>query len=373
MADSPRREHLVVDGHTDVPTGLLESPAPLGERRPDRHVDLPRLREGGVGGIVFALYVPADLSPEQGWEHALKLHRISVEHVQAVAPEMEIAVSAEDVRRAWNRGVVGVIFGLENGRPLADFRGPGPLGQPEASGKLDELVKMGVRYVTLTHMASHEWCDASTGERIHGGLSVQGERIVWEMARRGIVPDVSHVSDEAVLHTLDVVKIPVVASHSSARALCNHPRNLPDPLIREIARKGGVVMANSYPAFISEAASRADRERAKRIDAELRETGEEPDSKLWDRRHRLYADNPLPKVPLSVFVDHIVHLLEVAGEEHVGIGSDFDGIPDVIEGFEDVSKFPDLAAALRERGVDKGALGLILGANFLRVLEKAEG
>jgi membrane dipeptidase len=377
MANLPRREHLVVDGHTDVPTRLLESPAPLGERRTDRHVDLPRLREGGVGGLVFALYIPKELSPEQGWEHALKLHRISVEHIRAVAPsspDLEVAVSAEDVRRAWSRGVVSVIFGLENGRPLADFRGPGPLGQPEVSGKLDELVKMGVRYITLTHMASHEWCDASTGERLHGGLSAQGERIVWEMVRRGIVPDVSHVSDEAVLHTLDVAKIPIVASHSSARALCDHPRNLPDPLIREIARKGGVVMANSFPAFVSEAASRAERERSQRIDSELSESGEEPHGPEWERlRDRLYAESPLPKVPLSVFVDHILHLLEVAGEEHVGVGSDFDGIPDVIEGFEDVSKFPDLTAALRERGVEKGALGLVLGANFLRVLEKAEG
>ncbi|HEX5715062.1 MAG TPA: membrane dipeptidase, partial [Thermoanaerobaculia bacterium] len=177
---------LVLDGHTDVPTRLWESPVSLEERRSDRHVDLPRLREGGVDALVFALYVPASLNPEKGWKHARELHRVSVEHVEA-AQGMEIAVSAEDVRRAWRRGVIAVLFGLENGRPLT------------IPGTIDACVKMAVRYVTLTHMGTHEWCDASTDEARHGGLSGEGEAIVWELTRRGIVPDVSHVSDAAVL------------------------------------------------------------------------------------------------------------------------------------------------------------------------------
>jgi membrane dipeptidase len=256
-----------------------------------------------------------------------------------------------------------VLFGLENGRPLS------------LPGTLDECVKMGVRYVTLTHMATHEWCDASTDEARHGGLSSEGEGIVWGMARRGIVPDVSHVSDDAVLHVLEVSRIPVIASHSSARALCDHPRNLPDALIREIARKGGVVMANSYPAFVCPQASAADRRRGQEIREELVSTEEaylaDPKA-LWEPRARLLADRPLPEVPLSTWVDHILHLIDVAGEEHVGIGTDFDGIPDVLAGFEDASRFPALTAALLERGVDRAGVRLILGENFLRVLEKAE-
>lgn len=353
---------LVLDGHTDVPTRLWECPADLGERRSDRHVDFPRLREGGVDALVFALYVPGSLDPERGWKHARELHRISVEHIEAVEG-MEVVVSAEDVRRAWRRGVVGVIFGLENGRPLS------------IPGTLDACVKMGIRYVTLTHMYTHEWCDSSTDQARHGGLSSEGEGIVWKMTRSGVVPDVSHVSDDAVRHVLEVSRIPIVASHSSARALCDHPRNLPDDLVREIARRDGVVMANSYSAFLSPEASQADRKRGQEIREEL-VSGEEAymaDPKThWEPRARLLAERPLPEVPLSVLVDHLVHLIDVAGEEHVGIGTDFDGMPDVLSGFEDVSRFPDLTAALLDRGVDKSGVKLLLGENFLRVLRKAE-
>lgn len=353
---------LILDGHIDVPTKLWENPKSLTERLPGRHADLPRLREGGVDAVVFALYIPASLDPERGWKHAQELHRISVEHVEA-APGLEIVTNAEDVRRARRRGVVAVLFGLENGRPLS------------LPGALDACAAMGVRYVTLTHMATHEWCDASTDEARHGGLSKEGEGIVWEMSRRGIVPDVSHVSDDAVLHVLEVSRIPILASHSSARALCDHPRNLPDNLIREIARQDGVVMANSYPAFVGPQASAADRLRIKEVREELKTMEDaymaDP-GRHWEAMARLFADRPLPAVPLSVYVDHILHLIDLAGEEHVGIGTDFDGIPDVLSGFEDASRFPDLTAALLARGVDKAGARLILGENFLRVLKRAE-
>jgi len=351
---------LVLDGHTDVPTRLWEEPADLSRRLADRHVDLPRLREGGVDALVWALYVPASLDPGRGWEHAKELHRISLE---ALVPGLVQAETAEDVRRAAHRGEVAVVFGLENGRPLQ---------VPKA---LDDCVKMGIRYVTLTHWATHEWCDSSTDAAAHGGLSDEGVRIVRGMNRRGILPDLSHVSDAAVRHVLDVSTVPPIASHSSARALCDQPRNLPDDLIREIAEKGGLVMANTYPAFVGPAAARADTERSKEVSPALRETEEEylrDPKKLWKERARLLADHPLPEVPLSAFVDHIIHLVEKAGEEHVGIGTDFDGIPETLSGFEDVSRFPNLTAELLERGVDRAGVKLILGENFLRMLRVAE-
>jgi membrane dipeptidase len=354
-------EALVIDGHTDVPTRLWEEPADLSRRLTDRHVDLPRLREGGVDALVFALYVPAALEPGRGWDHARELYRLSTE---ALIPGQLVQVaSGEDLQRAAWRGEVAVLFALENGRPLS------------VPGALDECVKMGVRYVTLTHWATHEWCDASTDEPRHNGLSGDGERIVWKMSKMGILPDVSHVSDRAAEHVLDVSPGPVIASHSSARVLCDHPRNLPDNLIRDIAHKGGLVMANSYPAFVGPAASRADTERGKEIKDEMKETEEEyfrNPRKLWKERARLIVDRPLPKVPLSLFVDHIVHLVDKAGEEHVGIGTDFDGILDVLEDLEDVSKFPNLTVALLERGIDKSGVKLILGGNFLRVLREGE-
>ena len=354
---------LVLDGHTDVPTRLWEAFADLGVPQKDRHVDLPRLRKGGVDGIVFALYIPPVLTPGQGWEHALKLHAATERALTPLAGKMEIVTTAEDLRRAAWRGVVAVLIGLENGRPLT------------LPGTLDTCVKLGVRYVTLTHNGTHEWCDSATDAPIHGGLSGEGEQIVRELNKRAIVPDISHVSDRAVLHTLEVSKAPVIASHSSARALCDHPRNLPDDLIREIARRDGVVMANSYPAFIDPAAAQADRERgalARSVLQEIEEAYRAEPEKHWEERARFWTDHPLPEVPIDRLVDHLIHLINLGGEEHVGIGTDFDGIPDTLRGFEDPSRYPDLTAALLARGVDKAGVRLILGENFLRVLRQAE-
>src|SRR5947208_16135891 len=192
------REALVIDGHTDVPTRLWEEPADLSRRLTDRQVDLPRLRAGGVDALVFALYVPAPLDPEPGWEHAQELYRLST---GALIPgQLAQVASAKDLESAARRGEVAVLFGLENGRPLT------------VPGALEECARMGVRYVTLTHWASHEWCDASTDAPAHGGLSGEGVKIVREMVRRGILPDLSHVSDDAVRHVLEVSPVPVIAS-----------------------------------------------------------------------------------------------------------------------------------------------------------------
>ena len=351
---------LVLDGHTDLPTRLWEEPADLSRRLTDRHIDLPRLREGGVDALVLALYVPASLAPDTGLAHARTLHRLTL----AALPEgMRAVTRAEELEAAVRRGEVAALFGLENGRPLAL-----PAG-------LDACAAMGVRYVTLTHWKTHEWCDASTDEPAHGGLSADGVRLVREMNRRAILADVSHVSDDAVRHVLEVATTPPLASHSSARALCDHPRNLADDLIREIGRAGGLVMANSYPAFLSPEAARADAARAAAVREGLEEL--EPaylrDPRAhWRERDELLAAHPLPRVPLAALCDHVVHLVEQAGEEHTGIGTDFDGIPETLEGFADPTGFPALTAALLARGIDRAGLRLILGGNFLRLLHEAE-
>jgi len=351
---------LVLDGHTDLPTRLWEAPADLGRRLADRHIDLPRLREGGVDALVLALFVPAALAPDTGWQHALTLHRLTL---AALPAGFEAVSGVEPLRRAVGRGAVAALFGLENGRPLL------------VPGALDAAAAMGLRYVTLTHWKTHEWCDASTDEPAHGGLSAAGVRLVREMNRRGILADLSHVSDDAVRHVLEVATVPPVASHSSARALCAHPRNLPDELVREIARRGGVVMANSYPAFVDPAAARAEDRRREAAGAALEALEQDylrdPQAR-WRERDALLASHPLPRVSLAAFVDHVIHLVERAGEEHVGIGSDFDGIPETLDGFEDVTRFPDLNAALLARGLDRAGVRLILGENFLRLLQEAE-
>lgn len=353
------RECLVVDGHTDVPMRLDESRVDLTSECPDFHVDLPKLRRGGVDAAFFALYVPSALSPEGGWQHALHLHQLVVD--QLVPQELELVTSGAQLRDSASRGAVAVLLGLENGRPL------------QLPGTLEQCAAMGVRYVTLTHIASHEWCDASTDSAVHGGLAPLGETLVRRMNELGVLVDVSHISDDAVRHVLAVSDVPVIASHSSCRALCDHPRNLPDELIRAIAAAGGVVMANSYPAFLAPEAARA-------ADLRLQQLGplllamdqvEDPSAAVMARQ-RLVREWPLPPVPMAAFVDHILHLVAVAGEEHVGIGTDFDGIPEVLVGFEDATRFPDLTLALFERGLDARAIRGILGENFLRVLDRAE-
>lgn len=351
---------LVLDGHVDTPTRLWEDPVDLGNPQERGHVDLPRLRRGGVDAAVFALFVPARLPPEEGWQHAMALHRTTLAHL---VPGMALVAGVEELRREVAQGRFAVLLGLENGRPL------------QVPGSLERCSALGLRYVTLTHWKSHEWCDASTDEPVHGGLSSEGVDLVREMGLRGILPDVSHVSDRAVFHVLEVARGPVLASHSCARALCAHPRNLPDELIREIARRGGLVMANSYPVFVSEEARRADQRRVPEI-VPLLEAGEDAylrdPRKHWRERAELYAAHPVPPVPLAAFADQVIHLIEQAGEEHVGIGSDFDGIPDTLAGFEDVACFPDLTAALLARGVDRAGVRLVLGENFVRVLSQAE-
>lgn len=364
-AHALHRESVVVDGHTDLPTRLFYRPAELGERLDDGHLDLPRMREGGVTAIAAALFVPPFLDPEPGWEHLLELHRLTAERLRP--GELVQVTTAEEIRRAKAAGAVGVMLAVENGRPLT------------SDERLRRCAAFGVRYVTLTHFASHEWCDASTDEPRWGGLSDDGVKRVREMRRLGILADVSHVSDDAVLHTLDALRSPVIASHSSCRALCDHPRNLPDSLVRDVARSGGLVMANSYPGFIDPEAARVngDRNRAAmpKLEAMLAERGSDTAAVLHALRHAWYeaaAAHPLPPVPLATYVDHLVRLVELAGEEHVGVGTDFDGITDTVDGFEDASDWPSLTAALLDRGLSPRAVRMILGENLLRVLQHAE-
>ena len=355
---------FVFDGHTDVPTRLWESPADLGAEQTDRHVDLPRLRRGGVSGLVFAFFLPAHLSPAAGLAHAETMQRLTL--AQLRPGELELATIPDELDAAVARGAVGVVFGLENGRPLS------------VPGALERLLAMGVRLVTLTHVGTHEWCDAAGDDEAHGGLSRDGadsgESIVRRLNRAGVLIDISHVSDRAVEHVLEVSTAPVVASHSSARALCDHPRNLTDELARAIAARDGLIMVNAFPVFLDPTAERANRERMAHLREPMRALEEAyagRPAELHAAKLQLLAPHPQPPVPLAVFVDHVMHLLGVAGEKSVGIGTDFDGIPETPVGFEDVSRFPDLVAALRERGLDEPALRLVMGENFRRVWRAA--
>lgn len=351
---------IVVDGHTDVPSRLFESPADLRDVRTDRHIDLPRLRAGGVDGFFAALYVPAEFEPDEGLEHALELHRLIMQQLRP--GEMMPARTAEDVRAAHERGEISVLLGLENGRPLS------------IDGALESFADLGVRYVTLTHFKSHEWCDASTDEPVHGGLSERGRDIVRKMNDLGVLVDASHISDDAIRDALNVSAAPIIASHSSARALCNHPRNLPDDLIAAIAESGGVIMANAFPAFLDGAAAREFGTRmetqSEELEALMTDYRREP-GRVSNRIMELWGKDSLPRVPLARYADHLEHLVGIAGPDHVGIGTDFDGVPVTPVGFEGAADFPELTVELLERGMSEDVVRGVLGENILRVLEAA--
>ncbi|HEV8629834.1 MAG TPA: dipeptidase [Thermoanaerobaculia bacterium] len=347
---------FLFDGHTDVPTRLWETPCDLRAACPDRQVDLPRLRAGGVSGLVFAFFLPSHLSAEEGLAHAETMHELTV--AQLAPGALELATTPAALDAAVARGAVGVVFGLENGRPLI------------LPGALEQLLAMGVRLVTLTHMGSHEWCDSSTDDEVHGGLSPAGEDIVRALNRAGVLVDVSHVSDRAVEHVLTVSSAPVIASHSSARALCDHPRNLRDDLARAISRRGGVVMVNAFPVFLDPVAESANRTRMAHLREPMLALEEAYAGRPGDlaaARVQLLAPYPQPPVPLSTFADHVMHLLGVAGEEGLGIGTDFDGIPETPVGLTSPADFPALMAELRARGLDERTLRLVMGDNFRRV------
>jgi membrane dipeptidase len=354
--DPPRRRRgFLFDGHTDVPTRLEERPADLRLELPDGHVDLPRLRAGGVDGLVFALWVPPALAPDEGLDHARRLHRLA----SAALPPGELveARSADQLEALQERGAIGVVWGLENGRPLC------------MDGALDEIASWGVELVTLCHNATHEWCDSATDTAAHGGLAAAGERIVRELNRRGMVVDVSHASDAAAAHALAVSRAPVVASHSSARALCPSPRNLPDDLVRAIAERGGLVMANAFPAFLDPLALRAHEARTALLGpvfAALREELPDPVARAAAEAE-LLATQPQPPVPRARLVEHVLHLVAVAGADHVGIGSDFDGIPECPEGFADCRAFPALRGDLLAAGLAEREVDAVCGENWLRV------
>ena len=357
----PAREGLTLDAHTDVPIRLLEEPADLTCRVAGRHVDLPRLRQGGVDAVVFALFVPPAMSIEEGGRHIRRLRELSER--QLASGRWRLARSVGQLRRVVASGQIGVFFAVENGRPLL------------AAGVVEECSSFGVVYATLCHEASHEGCDAAGGERLHDGLAPCGVELVRRLNANGILVDVSHASDEAAAQALDVSRAPVIASHSASRALCDHPRNLPDGLALEIARHGGAVMVNAYPPLLDARACRANAERKVTMVAnlaELRDRFEAPRREYYEALEVLFKQHALPAVELSVYVDHIVHFVELAGEEHVGIGTDFDGMAETPVGFEDISCLRSLPPALLERGLSERAVGLIMGENFLRVMGSAQ-
>ena len=360
----------LVDGHNDIPDAIRErgglDSVDFGVLQPKLMTDIPKLRAGAVGAQFWAAYVP--VTTLHGGEHpavyALEqidlVHRLCRKYRQTLAPAETVADVERNftaVRGSLSGSKVSCLIGIEGGHAIEN-----------SLGALRMFYRLGVRYMTLTHWETIDWADAATDSAKHGGLTPFGEEVVREMNRLGMLVDLSHVSDATMVDAIRVSRAPVFYSHSSARALCNHVRNVPDSILKMVRANGGVVMVNFNPGFVSEAVriyedSMARRARALRA-AGVDTTAVADSLKGWAVRG--------PKATLSQVADHIEHIRDVAGVDAVGLGSDFDGITEVPVGLEDVSKFPDLLAELLKRGWSEQDVRKVAGLNALRVLRAAE-
>jgi membrane dipeptidase len=371
-----QKRAIVVDGHNDIPTIMADEDYDIGVSSVGKyHTDIARLKQGGVTGEFFSIYVdrqyatPDWVSKNYAREggsarRALDLIDVSYRMIEKYPRDLMLATSTADIKRAKKEGKVGVLMGIEGGHAIEN-----------SLPALREFYRLGVRYMTLTHNNTNEWADACCDTARHGGLSEFGKEVVAEMNRLGMLVDVSHVSDETMSDVLDVSKAPVIASHSSARVFSNHKRNVPDELLKRIAQNGGVVMVNFYPAFLDEKVRVADLERDKKLKAQrdaLRERFKDDPKRLEDELKKLNDANPIPNTTLSMLVDHIEHIAKVAGIEHVGLGSDFDGVPNLPEGLRDVADLPNITYELLRRGHTDADVLKILGGNFMRVFAEAE-
>ncbi|MEO7793628.1 MAG: dipeptidase [Thermoanaerobaculia bacterium] len=350
----------LVDAHNDLPWTIREDGASdlesydLTTRRAKGDTDLPRLREGLVRGQFWSVWIPSGLDrPARTQLEQIDLaRRMIAKHSDTLL----FATRAADVERARAEGKIASFLGMENGQALEN-----------SLGALRAFYDLGVRYMTLTHGRNNDWADSATDTAAHGGLTPFGREVVREMNRLGMLVDISHVSPDVMRQALDVSQAPVIFSHSSARALVDHPRNVPDDVLARMARNGGVVMVTFIPSFVSTATAVWGKELESKFQGISTTAELEALAAEHTRTH-----GPAPHATLLQVADHIEHVAKVAGKDHVGIGSDFWGAPPMPDGLEDVSRFPYLFAELIRRGWSDEDLTKLAGANIVRTLATAE-
>jgi membrane dipeptidase len=364
------REAIVIDTHDDITSAILDDGFDLAKPNGHTATDLPKMHAGGIGAEFFSIYVDMKYfdhpTSKAGGpaRRALDMIDITYQQLERHPQDLVLATSAEDIRRAKQDGKIAVLMGIEGGHAIES-----------SLFALREFYRLGVRYMTLTHTGNNDWADsAGFGDMhpkpAHHGLSPFGEEVVREMQRIGMLVDVSHVSDETFDDVMRVAKAPVIASHSSARALCDVSRNMTDDELRAVAKNGGVVMVNFFTAFLDPKVAQAMSALAKKHGKEIAAAWNLPE----DERRAAFAKmgfGDLPKTPLSVLIDHIEHIAKIAGVDHVGLGSDFDGAESYPVGLEGMDGLPKITLELLKRGWSDEDVKKLLGENFLRVFSEA--
>ncbi|MFI6826015.1 dipeptidase [Kribbella sp. NPDC050241] len=350
----------VIDGHNDLPIAFYElcdydlDAHDLSGSVPQLHTDLPRLREGQVGAQFWSLWVPQD---EHSVRRTFEQLDFVLRLVERFPDALQLASTAADVEAAIKAGRVASLMGMEGGHSIG-----------ESLGVLRVMRELGVRYMTLTHNNNVSWADSATDEPVLGGLNDFGEEVVREMNRIGMLVDLSHVSPDTMRHALRVTSAPVIFSHSSSRAVCDVPRNAPDDVLETLARNDGVCMVTFVPYFVSQAY--VDWVAGAREAAEKQ--GLDPNEPETRKRLAEIYGKPKPLATLADVVEHVEHVREVAGVDHIGVGGDYDGCPEFPVELPDVSSYPALFGALADRGWSDDELAKLAGGNILRVLRAAD-
>jgi membrane dipeptidase len=358
---------IVLDTHDDTTQRFFSKVFDLSKRNPDGNVDIPRMREGGMNAIFLSIWIDGRITGPPAVQKALDQIDAVRENVRKYSKDLTFCRTAEEVRRAHAQGKIAVLMGVEGGHMIGnDLR------------VLRTFGDLGVRYMTLTHFYDNEWADSSTAKPEHNGLTDFGKDVVREMNRQGIMVDVSHVSDKTFYDALEVSKAPLIASHSSCRALCNHVRDMSDDMIKALAAKGGVIQITYEKSFIDQAykdaSDKLSGDLVSMLDQFSKECGDDQECvgrKMADTEKQATAEGKLPHVNWERIVDHIDHAVKLVGADHVGLGSDFDGA-DMPDGMEDCSHLPQITEALVRNGYTDDDIRKILGGNLLRVMEQAE-
>ena len=361
------RDGILIDTHVDTPWYVVDEGYDLAEEHRYYEADLPRLKRGHVGAVFFGIAVEPQHFPPHLWiPRALELMDAVHQQARQHPRDLEVAYTAADVRRIHGAGKVAALMGVEGGHMIQD-----------SMAVLRDFYRLGVRYMTLTHFKTNDWADSGTDVAAHNGLTPYGREIVREMNRLGMMVDISHVSDKTFYDALEVTRAPVIASHSSLRALDDIPRNMSDDMLRALARNGGVVNINFNTPYLDRKAydvfvrfqSQRDRDIADMLGLNAGNPRRWEMKRAIQQRYR----TQLPPVGIEAVLRHIDHAVKVAGADHVGFGSDFDGISGMAPaGMEDVSKYPDLVRGLMEKGYSDGDIRKIMGENLLRVMRANE-